>query len=147
VSHVNQQVRDAVTEALRDSEAFRTVQSTQANLVDAELPAAAPATLSDTVEPFSKGPPRQEIRTVALTIALVIEGDADSVENDLDALRTTVEGLVPTALDSIARELQHTGSEQELAEDEDGERWYGFLVLAWDVFIVTAVGDSEVALL
>lgn len=147
MGHVNQQLRDAVRAALLASDQFRAVPSTQASLVDGELPAAAPSTATDTVEPWSKGPPLQELRTVALTVAIVVESEPDTVEDDLDALRVIVEPLVVTALASIARHLRHTGSEQDMATDEDGERWFGFLVLAWEVEVVTAVGEPEVALL
>lgn len=147
MAHVNRQIRDAVKAAILASDQLRTVTSTQVSLLDAELPAAAVSTLQDAVEPFSKGPPVQEVRTVSLTVALVVESAPEDVEDELDGLRAIVEPLVPTALASIARLLRHTGSEQDMGTDEDGERWFGFLVLGWEVDVVTAVGNPEVALL
>lgn len=149
MAHVNRQIRDAVKQALRDSEAFRAVTSSQVSLVDTEMPAAAVSAGNDTVEPHSKGTsttPARELRTLPLTVAIVTESDPETVEDDLDALRATVEPLVVTALAGIARLLSHTGSQQDLLEDEEGERWFGALVLAWEVEVVTAVGDPETAL-
>lgn len=149
MAHVNKQVRDAIKAALLESEAFRAVTSSQVSLVDTEMPAAAVATGTDAVEPHSKGTsssaPR-ELRTITLTVAIVLEADPEDVEDELDALRVVVEPLIPTALASIARQLRHTGSQQDLLEDEEGERWFGALVLAWEVEVVTAVGDPETAL-
>jgi hypothetical protein len=145
--HVNQQARDAVAAAL-DALSFTIVRTTSAeDLLDVDMPSALVLTPADTVEPWSKGPPPEELRTVALGIILAIEGEPETLQADLDALRVQVEPVVATALTSIARHVRHTGGESETLADEEGERWFAFLALAWDVEIVTALGDPETALL
>jgi len=146
VSHVNTQVRTALQAALEG--VLKTVSTNGSiALLDVELPAGVIGTGTDQAEPFAKGPPPQELRTVALSIVLVAEGASETVDDDLDALRAQVEPLVPTALAGIARHVRHTGSDLDMGMDEDGERWLAFLALAWEVEIVTAVGDPETALL
>lgn len=148
MAHVNQQLRDAVKAALQARAEIRTVAAGQASdLLDADMPAVVVATAADQVEPWSKGPPVQEVRTVALTVVVVIEGDPDTIEDSLDALRVIVEPEVVTAVASLARHVRHTGSELDVGTDEDGERWFAFLALSWEVEIVTAVGNPEAALL
>lgn len=146
MAHVNRQVRDAVAAAL--GSILATVSTNRAaDLFDADLPAGVVGTATDEVVPWSKGPPPEELRTLALTVVVVAQGDSDTLDDDLDALRVQIEPAVLTAVASVARHVRHTGGEIDLGSDEEGERWFAFLSLSWEVEIVTAVGDPETAIL
>lgn len=146
MSHVNRQVRDAVKTALEGTSLETVSTNRSSDLVDGDLPAAVVGTATDSVEPFSKGPPPEELRTLELTVVIVAEGDSDTLDDDLDTLRAEIEPAVLTAVSGLAREVRHTGAELDMGTDEDGERWFGFLALSWEVEVVTAQGDPEMAL-
>ena len=146
MAHVNKQVRDAVAAAL--GSILATVSTNRAaDLFAADLPAGVVGTATDAVEPWSKGPPLEELRTIELAVVVVAEGESDALDDDLDELRVQIEPAVLTAVASIARHARHTGGEIDLGSDEEGERWFAFLSLSWEIEIVTAVGDPETALL
>lgn len=147
MAHVNQQVRDAVKAALLGG-LVQTIRPTAGpDLLDVEFPAAVVETDGDEVGPWSKGPPVQEVRSIALTVLVVAAGDPDTLADELDTLRSSIETAVGGSLAAIARQLTHTGGETTYGTDEETDRWVGFLALAWVVDVVTEKGNPETALL
>lgn len=147
MAHVNQQIRDAVKAALLGG-VLRTVRGMAGpDLLDVELPAGVLSTDTDTVEPWSKGPPVQEVRTVLLDVEVVAAGDPEELADELDTLRSSIETAVAGSLGAIARQLRHTGAAREYGLDEETDRWVGFLALRWEVDVVTEKGNPETALL
>ena len=147
MTHVNAQVRDAVAASLEANTSLEVVFTNRAaDLIDADLPAAVIATATDDVARFSKGTSVSgptELRIIQLAVVVVLYGDSETVDDDADALRVEIEPLVGPALSSVARVATHTGSELDIGTDEEGESWYAFLALTWEVEVVTAVGDPE----
>lgn len=148
MAHVNQQIRDAVAATLKANvAALVQVDTNRApDLIDADLPAGIVSTLTDEVERWSKGTSVQgptELRMIQLVVVVVANGESDTLDDDMDALRVAIEPLIGPALASIAREATHTGSELDMGSDEDGSEWYAFLSLSWMVEVVTPVGDPE----
>ncbi|MDH5279521.1 MAG: hypothetical protein OEW52_00060 [Thermoleophilia bacterium] len=145
MAHVNQQVRDAVKAALLGG-AVKTIRGTAGpDLLDVEFPAAVVATDGDQAEPWSKGPPVQEVRSIELTVFVVSAGDPETLADELDTLRSAIETAVNGSLGVIARRLQHTAGETTYGQDEETDRWVGFLLLTWVVDVVTDKGNPEVA--
>src|SRR5690606_36157180 len=132
--HVNRQVREAAATRLEGTGAFQVVETNRsANLVDAELPAAVVGTPTDEVELESKDD--DERRTITLTVTIVADGSSETLDDDLDELRAHAEAALAGDLDGLAFDLRHTGGELTLGSDEEGERWFGFYVLTWEVIV------------
>lgn len=149
--HVNTQVREEVKARLEEiNDLAKIFTNRPGNLIDAHLPAAVVQTSSDTItkeSKASKGLPPQEKRLIALGVVLVADGESDTLDDDLDKLRVQVESAVAEdeALGGIAKQVQHTGATLEMGADEDGDRWFAFLAMSWQVEVWTHYGDPEVA--
>jgi hypothetical protein len=145
--HVYQQARDKVREKLEAEAGLVGVWSNRgASLPEAGLPLGAVATGTDTVVPFHKGAvglAPTELRTVALSVVIVADGGTEGLDDYLDDLRAKVEPLVLEALEGFAKEVRHTGGELDMGADEDGQGWFAFLALGWDVELVTEKGKPE----
>ncbi|HSH44728.1 MAG TPA: hypothetical protein VK966_02675 [Longimicrobiales bacterium] len=143
--HVNQQAREWVRDALSDAGEFASISTNRSNdLLFDDLPAAVIGTATDEVERATKD--GHETRVIALSVVIVADGESQSLDDDLDALRTVVEKAVSGDMGGLAHRLEHTGGELDMGTDEDGDRWYAFLALGWDVEIWTEPGDPETAL-
>jgi hypothetical protein len=152
MAHVHTQIRDLVAVALEAHTSLTTVDSNRGkDLLDSDLPAGLVGTMTDSVEPFSKGVKGrgpEERRTVGLTVTIVVRGESETLDDDLDALRAEIEPVVDDALlSSIAIAVRHTGGEMDMGADEDGHRWFAFLALSWDVEVITEVRKPEMALI
>lgn len=150
MSHVNQQARDVVKSRLVALDVFGSVSSNRgADLVDSELPAAIVQTDRDAVEDASKAwaDDGLESRKLELAVVIVADADEDGLDDTLDALRAQVEAAIGAddTLGGIAKRAEHTGGELDLGRIEDGERWYAFLALTWEVEMWTHKGDPETA--
>jgi hypothetical protein len=150
VAHVNKQIRDAFKARIATVEAVGTVDSNRgADLLEADLPAVVVETGRDVVEPGSKpykGAAALERRTVEVTAVIVAEADA-ALDDTLDALRSSIETAVRSddTLGGIATEVRHTGGELDVGADEEGERWFAFYALGWEVVVWTHEGAPETA--
>ncbi len=149
--HVNQQVREKVAAKLGGVTGLEAVFTNRgANLTDADLPAAMVLTSTDEVETASKtkGVEPLEKRTIRTDVVLVASGSAEGVDDDLDALRLGVEQEMSTDddLDGLAHRVTHTGAELDIGTDEDGENWYAFLVLSYEIEAWTERGTPETAI-
>lgn len=149
--HINGQVRDAVATTLEANTSLERVASNGAiPLLDADMSVGVVMTPADQVARFSKGTSVSgptELRTIQLVIVAVLFGDPETIAAKADAVRVEIEPLVAPALTSIARTAQHTGADWDPKDEEEGESWYGFLSMTWDVEVVTAVGDPETAII
>lgn len=143
--HVNRQVREAVKTRLDATALFASVSTNRsANLVETELPAAIIGTGLDEVEQATKD--GRERRAVTLTVVVVADGAEPTLDDDLDALRVGIELALSDQLGGLVTNMAHTGGELDLGTDEDGERWFAFLVLSWTLQVWTQRGDPETAL-
>lgn len=146
MSHVNTQLRAEVASRLTDLGIFGSVSTNRSNDLDlVDLPAAVITTPRDAVQKETKDV--EEQRVVELVIVIVIDGEVTELDDALDAFRVQVEQeLGDGDLGGLAFELAHTGGEIDIAREEDGDRWFAFLTLEWEVVIWTARGDPETAL-
>jgi hypothetical protein len=151
--HVNRQVRDEAATRLNDVGGLAAVSTNQGwNLRVDLLPAAIVGTRTDTVEDgtkqWSADVDRTELRTIELTVEIVADGEKETLDDDMDALRADVEAALGADVDfgGLAGRVQHTGGELVLGTDEEGNRWFAFLVLTWEIEVWTEAGNPEVAL-
>lgn len=148
--HVNRQVRDRVAAEL-EATSLQTVSSNRGrDLLDPDLPAGIVGTGDDEVEPFNKGykgGTPEEIRSIELTVTIVANAASETLDDDLDALRAQIEPLVFKALDGLALNVRHVGGSLDVMPDDEGAKWYAFLVLAWEVRVPTEIADPERALI
>ncbi|HSH45107.1 MAG TPA: hypothetical protein VK966_04595 [Longimicrobiales bacterium] len=143
--HVNRQVREAVKEALDGLTSLASVSTNRStDLLDEHLPAAIIGTSSDEVAEESKG--GHERRVILLAVTIAADGLAQGLDDDLDAIRAEIETALAGDLGGLAMRVEHTGGELDMGTDEDGERWFAFLTLTWDVEVWTETGDPETAL-
>lgn len=151
MDHVNKQIRDIVADAITGLGALQTVSTNRAeDLLHADLPAAVVGTGSDTVTRWNKGTKDtgpEELRTIALTVAVIVDGDNGALDDELDALRSNIEFAVDFSLHDRVHEIRHTGGELDMASDEEGARWFAFMVLSWEVEVPTEVGVPTKALI
>lgn len=151
MAHVDQQVRDEVASRITALSAFdRVATNIGDDLRDGDLPAAVVQTPGDTTEDASKGwagAEPLEKRTIRLVVVLVADAGMDTVDDTLSALRAQVEAAVASdgTLDGIAKEVEHVSADLDVGTTEDGERWYAFLALEWEVEVWTHRGDPETA--
>lgn len=148
--HVNQQVRQEAASRL-DGTSLVAVSTNQGwNLDPDRLPAAIIGTRTDRVERSSKpwdGHEELERREVELTVEVVADGEKETLDDDLDGLRAEIESAIGADDDfgGLAGMVVHTGGTLTMATDEEGDRWFAFLVLAWEIEVWTERGDPEVA--
>lgn len=144
MAHVNQQVREQAKEQLV-SHGFGTVYTNDGpDLADAVFPAAVLTTRTDSVEVRSQD--GLERRLITLTGVIVADGDSDTLDDDMDDLRALAEAALAGDLNEIAHSVEHTGGELDMGKEEEGERWYAFYTLTWQVEAWTRAGAPEVAL-
>lgn len=150
MAHVNQQVREAAEGRLEAIAGLTVVTGRGMSLIDSDLPAALVATASSDAELSTKGDATTgptELREIDLTVVVVAEGDSPTLDDEMDGLQAQVESaLGADNLGGLAHLIEFTGHELDLATDEEGERWYAFLGLAWRVSLFTELGEPEVAL-
>lgn len=121
-----------------------------ADVLDGHLPAALIGTPTDAIEkatkPF-KDSASLEKRLLDVTVALVVEGGSEGLDDELDELRVGVEEAIAVDddLGGIAKAVNHTGGGLDVMVDEEGERWYAILTLTWQVEVWTERGNPEVA--
>lgn len=146
MAHVNQQVREKVRDLLVDTDLRGLFTNRGPDLLDEHLPAGVIGTSTDEVQTRSKDVPPKEKRTVSVTVALVVDGDAQDLDDQLDRYRVQVESRMVGDLGGLVHRLEHTGADLDMGADEEGERWYAFYVLSWEVDVWTIQGDPETAL-
>lgn len=144
--HVNQRVREAAADLIGDTGSFGAVYTNRsANLLDASLPIAVVGTGVDTVATETKDDPPDERRQITMTVTIVADGSSETLDDDLDALREGVEEALAGDLGGLADFVEHTGAELDMGTDEDGDRWFAFYALSWEVTVWTTQGDPEVS--
>lgn len=143
--HVNQQAREAAKTRIETTSVASVWTNRGANLRDGLLPAAVIGTAFDEAESATKGLDEQERRSLTMTVAVVLDGASDTVDDDADAIRAEIEAVLADDLGGLAKRMQHTGGELEMLGDEEGHEWYAVLVLSWDVEIWTTRGNPEEA--
>lgn len=149
--HVNTQVRYKVRDLIEPIPGLCGVfVNRTADLLDQSLPAAVIQTTTDEVVAGAKqgkdlGP--LERRTISLTVVIVMDGGSEQLDDQLDELRSEIEARIGSddTLGGLAKRVEHRGGDLDLMADEDGERWYAFLALAWEVEVWTELGKPEVA--
>lgn len=148
--HVNRQIREAVAGRLVDRTSLVTVDANRGmDLLDADLPAGIISTGFDEIARWNKGTKDhgpEDLRRILLTVTLIADGTSTTLDDDLDGLRAEVEPEVYAALEGLAVEARHTGGEMDML-DEQGDRWFAFLVLSWEVDVATEITDPERALI
>jgi hypothetical protein len=149
--HVNRQVREEVESRLEGIGALEAISTNQGwNLRAERLPAAIIGTRSDEVENSAKMMPevdRLQRRLLQLTVTVVLDGEKETLDDDADALRATIEARVEEDHDlgGLAGDVEHTGADMELGTDEEGRRWFAFLTMSWEIEVWTDAGNPEVA--
>lgn len=145
--HVNRQIREAVRERLEGIDGIAAVYTNRSvDLTDIDLPAIVVVTSLDEVSTeTSDDPPRQK-REIVLTVVVVADGETEGLDDDLDAFRVEIERALADDLGGLAWYMEHTGGELDVKPVDDGERWYAFLALSWNVYVWTNQGEPEVKL-
>lgn len=150
--HVNEQIRAEFETRILGVSAIGSAHTNRGpNLTDADLPAAIIQTPSDEVSIQSKptSTTRQlERREIEVVVVVVADGDSETLDDDLDDLRASIEVAVGADddLGGIAHEVIHNGIELDMGTDDEGARWYAFLSLMWNVEVWTYKGDPETAI-
>lgn len=150
MSHVNRQIRDAAKAGI-EALGFTSVSTNRStNIEQVDLPHVVLGTGDDEIEETTKD--GHEQRVIALTAVIAADGESDTLDDDLDALRVTVEKgvrnglltLIPeTGLTPIEHYPGHTGATLAMMADEEGDRWFAFYTLSWEVRVWTSVDDPE----
>ncbi|MCK9494151.1 MAG: hypothetical protein M0R75_01465 [Dehalococcoidia bacterium] len=142
--HVNRRIREAIRERLEEADVFADVYTNRPGALSAaRLPAAVIATSTDEVALQDKDDPPSERREIEVTVTIVGDGESESVDDDMDELRSLVEEKLAGDLDGLAWYMEHTGGALEMASDEEGDRWFAFYVLSWRVLMWTTQGNPE----
>lgn len=142
--HINRRIRQAIRERLEAADVFADVFTNRpGSLSDKRLPAAVITTGTDEVSVQDKDAPPAERRSIEVSIMIVGDGESESVDDDMDELRSQVEQRLAGDLDGLAWFMEHTGGSLELATDEDGDRWFAFYALSWRVEVWTEQGNPE----
>lgn len=150
MSHVNQQIREAAKAGIKALGLTSVSTNRSTNIEQVDLPHVVLGTGDDEIEETTKD--GHEQRVVVLTAVIAADGDSDTLDDDLDALRVTVEKgarnglltLIPaTGLTPIEHYPGHTGGTLTMLADEEGDRWFAFYTLSWEVRVWTAVADPE----
>jgi hypothetical protein len=149
--HVNTQVRHAVRDRIEPIMALKAVFTNRsADIVEGSLPAAVIQTTTDDVVTAAKAGKDSdplERRTITLSVVVVADGRSEELDDELDAVRAEIEARMGAddTLGGIAKKLEHRGADLDMMTDEDGDRWYAFLALAWEIEVWTEQGNPEVA--
>lgn len=150
--HVNRQVRDEFRSRLLGISAIASATTNRgADLTDSDLPAAIVLTGTDEVSVESKPTATERAllrREIPVEVVVVADGDSETLDDDLDALRASAEAAIAADddLGGLAQDVTHTGADLDMGTDEEGHRWYAFLTLGWTVVVWTREGDPETAL-
>lgn len=135
--HVRKQLRDAIKIALEQIPDLTVFTNRVKDVSD--LPYAVIITEDESSERVDKDDDLQ--RTIDVLIVVAIEGTADDpMDDDLDALAVLVEDKM-NSLFGLLDEMTLTATAMDNRPDEDGDQWYGFLVMNYQALVTTPEGD------
>lgn len=142
--HVNQQVREAIKAKLLNTGAFAMVATNRgANLEEVDLPAAIITTTSDDITTETKDEPIPERRIIRVSVVIVADAAMEDLDDRMDDLRVEVEKALAGDLDGIAFRVEHAGATLEVGTDEEGQHWFAFYALEWEVELWTRQGQPD----
>ena len=151
MAHVRKQVRDEVATRLGTIDALAEVTSNRGgDLLLSHLPAAVVQTLVERSGQATKaayGVEPLERRTIQLAVVVVLDAEMEELDDAADALAAAIEPVVAEdgRLGGIAKRVDYVGMDLDVQRDEDGDRWFGFMALEWEVEVWTARGTPETA--
>lgn len=141
MTHINQQIREEAKTQI-EAAGLRSVSTNRGDdVLPSELPHIALATDRDEVELDTMS--GLEVRTVTLIATIVADGEVVTLDDDLDELRVTIENALRPTLGPFGQGIRHTGAELIMGSDEEGDRWFAFYILSFEVTVHTTGPETK----
>lgn len=140
--HVRTQIRDAVKAALKDKTAAqdRVWGRPAQPLEQGKTPAILVQTRNEQAKRLDADDDRD--RSVRLSIGVKRYRDSGEIEDQLDDMAVDIEKVIDAGI-SPAFDFEYTGCQYDFPSEGDEE--YGFIVLEYEVTVITAAGAPEIS--
>lgn len=136
--HIRAQIRGAIKGRL-EGQGLSVHANRVADLQNTDLPAALITVENDTSELLDKD--GNQARVIDVFIDVVTDEINESLDDALDAFAVKIEGRMNTLFDGLAKEVQLVATDFDFRRDEDGDRWFAYMSLNYQVLTHTAEGD------
>lgn len=134
--HPRQALREAARTAISavsvNSQTL-TVHTNRVRLLETELlPAAVIVTEDENSQRASKDGDLD--RTIDMAIVLIVTGDSETIDDDLDAWAEAVEAALATT--TVGNEIQLRSTSMDVQADDDGDNWFAYLAMDYQVRVL-----------
>lgn len=140
--HVRKQIRLDALERLESAIGLKTFKGPR-SLDELDLPAGGVLADEETGTVISTS--RTKERSLEVTLLVVLQGDPDRLEDDLDDYAARIEAEFDSTPPTGAKRFELTATSIELMSDEEGDRWYGTLALVYQATYFTKQGAPTVS--
>jgi hypothetical protein len=142
--HVRKQLRDSIKTALETATGLSVHTNRVEDLVGIDLPAIVVLTDTETAERLDKSGALH--RQITAAIVLIVDGASVTLDEELDAFSVSIETALGGDPPSPAYQIDLLSTELDLQSDEDGDRWFGYLVLEYTANVFTTKADPTAAI-
>lgn len=129
MSHVRQQIREAVKTRLDTLDNLNVYTNRVSDLLAIDLPTAVILTEDETSELAEFDD--DLMRETEVVIVGTLNAESETIDDELDDWAVKIEGALDVTLGGLVKLFVLTSTNTDFRSDEEGEHWFAFLIMTY----------------